>query len=160
MREVPALSLALLCLACACGVPAVRGGVSGSAPAGDATVAARQYVVEHRAQLEREIERGSGEALSELSIIADCLDLPELGRTLKRKHAEIFPVPPPSDPEVADRIIVLLRARSELVCRDLERGPTRPFSAGRHRVYTSAESGRAPRLGALSVGRRGEPFDR
>jgi hypothetical protein len=44
-------------------------------------------VVEHRAELEREIQRGSGSALYELSIIADCQDLPELGRTLRRRHA-------------------------------------------------------------------------
>jgi hypothetical protein len=156
MRAVPVLSLALLCLACACGV---RGAVPGAAPVGDATVAAQQYVVDHRVELERDIARGSGEALYELSIIADCLDLPELGRTLKRKRAEIFPVPPPVDPasvpqsvpqsappsappsdrEVADRIVALMKERSELGCRDLERGPTRPFSAGRHRVYSSAE---------------------
>jgi hypothetical protein len=133
-------------------------------PAGDATLAAHQYVVDHRAQLEQEIQTGSGEALYELSIIADCQDLPELGRTLKRKRSEIFPVPPlggpASDAEVADRIIVLLKERSELVCRDLEHGPTRPFAAGRHRVYTSTERGRPPRLGALSVVRRGEPFER
>ncbi|MEO8180871.1 MAG: hypothetical protein ABI895_18720 [Deltaproteobacteria bacterium] len=108
-------------------------------PAGDATVSVRQYVVEHRAELEREIQRGSGGALYDLSIIADCRDLPELGRTLRRKHAEIFPVPPPTDPEVADHIVVLLREHRELVCRDLERGPTRPFSAGRRRVFSSAD---------------------
>jgi len=128
------LSLGLLSLACGCGVHGAR-----ELPAGDATVAVRQYVVEHRAELEREIQRGSGSALYELSIIADCQDLPELGRMLRRRHAEIFPVPPPTDPEVADRIVVLLRERRELVCRDLERGPTRPFSAGRRRVYTSAD---------------------
>jgi hypothetical protein len=132
MREIAALSLGLLSLACGCGI---RGGV----PAGDATVEARQYVVEHRAELERDIARGSGEAIYELSIIADCRDLPELGRTLKRKHAEIFPVPPPNDQEVADRIVSLLRERNELVCRDLERGRVRPFSAGRRQVYTSID---------------------
>jgi len=158
MREVAALSLGLLSLVCAC---AVRG-----VPAGDATAAARQYVLEHRAELEREIARGSGQALYELSIIADCQDLPELGRTLKRKHAEIFPVPPPTDPEVADRVVVLLRERSELVCRDLESGRMRPFSAGRHRVYSlsgshaSAERAEPPRVAELSVLRRGEPSDR
>jgi len=109
-------------------------------PAGDATAATRQYVLEHRAELEREIARGSGEALHQLSIIADCQDLPELGRTLRKKQAEIFPVPPPSDPQVADHIVVLLREETTLVCRDLETGPERPFAAGRRQVFVPNSS--------------------
>jgi len=128
--------LGLLSLACACATRAM--------PAGDATVATRQYVIEHRVELEHEIERGSGEALYQLSIIADCQDLAELGRTLRRKHAGIFPVPPPSDPEVADHIVVLLRNETALRCRDLELGPARPFSAGRRRVFGSTSSAAPP----------------
>lgn len=124
------LLLGLCALAFGCAVRAV--------PAGDATVAARQYVIEHRAQLEREIEIGSGEGLYELSKIADCRDLPQLGRTLHKKQAEIFPVPPPSDPIVADRIVELLKERSELVCLDFELGPTRLFKAGRRHVWAGA----------------------
>ena len=77
---------------------------------------------------------------------------------------------PPSDSEVANRIVALLKERRELVCRDLERGPTRPFSAGRHRVYTLTENGSSengsrlngwpPWPGTLSAGRRDEPSDR
>jgi hypothetical protein len=116
-------------------------------PAGDATVATREYVVEHRAELEREIARGSGEALHQLSILADCQDLPELGRTLRKKQAEIFPVPPPSDSQVADHIVVLLREETTLVCRDLELGRQRPFAAGRRHVFgpTSSTAGSSPR---------------
>jgi hypothetical protein len=139
MSHVRPFGLGLLGLACACAAGAVR-----EAPAGDATAAARQYVIEHRPELEREIRIGSGEALYELSILADCQDLPELGRSLKRKQAEIFPVPPPSDPEVADRIVDVMRRESVLRCRDLETGPHRPFAAGRHRVFgTSSRNDRA-----------------
>lgn len=104
-------------------------------PAGDATPAATRYVIEHRAELEREIRIGSGEALHELAILADCQNLPELGRSLKRKQAEIFPVPPASDPEVAERILDLMRNEPAVRCRDLESGPHRPFAAGRRRVF-------------------------
>ena len=117
-------------MACACGGSAVQ-----DVPAGDATPAATRYVIEHRAELEREIHIGSGEALHELSILADCQDLPELGRSLRRKRAEIFPVPPPSDPEVAERIVAVMRSESTLRCRDLESGPNRPFAPGRRHVF-------------------------
>src|SRR5262245_30506304 len=94
-RSAKGRAVALFCscvLACAC---ATRG-----VPAGDATAASRAYVLEHRGELEREIQAGSGEHLYELSRIADCRNLPEFNRALHRRHAEIFPVPPPSDEQV------------------------------------------------------------
>ena len=136
--------LGLLSLACACATTRAM-------PAGDATEATRQYVVEHRAELEREIARGSGEALHQLSIIADCQDLPELGRRLRKKQAEIFPVPPPSDPQVADQIVVLLREETTLLCRDLELGPGRPFTAGRRRVFGPTSSATGSSVNGASV---------
>src|SRR5262245_35593882 len=124
-------SLGLYVLSCAC---ATRG-----MPAGDATAATRQYVIEHRPELQRDIQRGTGESLYDLSIVADCQDLWQLGRTLRKKQSEIFPVPQASDTDVADRIVTLLREDSQLVCRDLELGHQRPFSAGRHRVWSPAK---------------------
>jgi hypothetical protein len=124
--------LATVCgLACGC---AARG-----LPPGDATAATKQYVIEHRAALEREIQVGSGEALYELSKVADCRDLSALNRALRKKRAEIFTVPPPSDPDVADRIVVLLRENPELVCLELETGPNRPFASGRHHVLSGVQ---------------------
>jgi hypothetical protein len=122
--------LGLLGLACACG-----GGAVHEVPSGDATPAAKSYVIEHRQELEREIRMGSGEALYELSILADCQNLPELNRSLKRKQAEIFPVPPASDAEVAERIVSVMRSEPAARCRDLEAGPNRPFAAGRRHVF-------------------------
>ena len=128
-----ALCTMLLCiLAAACGARAVP-------PSGDGAVSARRYVVEHRAQLEAEIAIGSGSALRDLARVADCRDIPELGRTLHRKRAQIFPVPPASDGAVADQVLSILTEETELVCRDLELGPNRPFNAGRRHVFSSNE---------------------
>lgn len=117
---------ALLCgaiLACSCAAER-------SAPAGDATEAAREYIIEHRAALEREIQEGSGDHMYQLSRIANCRNLPEFNRALHRRHAEIFPVPVPSDEQVADEIVALMRTDRTLVCRDLELDRKRPFAAG------------------------------
>jgi hypothetical protein len=108
-------------------------------PSGDGTLSTRQYVIEHRAQLEAEIEIGSGSALRDLAKVADCRDIPELGRTLHRKRAQIFPVPPPSDSAVAEQVLTILTEETQLVCRDLELGPNRPFNAGRRHVFSSNE---------------------
>jgi hypothetical protein len=121
--------MALLCgcgLACGC---AARG-----VPSGDASEEARAYVIEHRAALEREIQSGSGEHLYELSQIANCRNLPEFNRALHRRQAEIFPVPPPSDEQVADRLVQTMREDRALVCRDLELDRQRPFAAGTRHV--------------------------
>ncbi len=103
-------------------------------PPGDATAASREYIIEHRAALEQEIQLGSGDHLYELSRIADCRNLPEFNRALRRSHAEIFPVPPPSDEQVADNLVGLMRRERAMVCRDLELDRKRPFAAGTRHV--------------------------
>src|SRR5688572_33212278 len=122
--------VALLCgyvLACGCAARGVP-------PPGDATAAAREYILQHRAALEQEIQAGSGEHLYELSRVADCRNLPEFNRALHRRHAEIFPVPAPSDEQVADSVLGLMRGERALVCRDLELDRQRPFAAGTRHV--------------------------
>lgn len=70
----------------------------------------------------------------ELSTIANCRNLPEFNRALHRRHAEIFPVPPPSNEQVADTMVVMMRTDRALVCRDLELDRKRPFAAGTRHV--------------------------
>ena len=125
-------AISLCILAGACGGRALP-------PSGDGAVSTRQYVIEHRAELEAEIAIGSGSALRDLANVAHCQDIPELGRTLHRKRAQIFPVPPPSDSAVAEQVLTILADETELVCRDLELGPNRPFNAGRRHVFSSNE---------------------
>jgi len=119
-----------------CGLAGACAGRAVPAP-GDGAASARSFIVEHRAQLEREIEIGSGAALRDLARVADCREIAELGRTLHRKRARIFPVPSPSDDTVAEQVLAILTDESQLVCLDLELGPNRPFSAGRHHVFTA-----------------------
>ena len=104
---------------------------------GDGAASAQQYVVEHRAQLEAEIEIGSGASLRDLARLVDCRDIAELGRALHRKRSRIFPVPSPSDDKVAEQVVAILTDDTQLVCPDLELGPNRPFNAGRRHVLTA-----------------------
>jgi hypothetical protein len=110
------------------------GGAIQTPPAGSGEPTAHDFVMQHRPELEKEIQIGSGPQLYELSRLIHCQDIAELGRVLHRKSAEIFPNPPASDAEVADRVVAIMTERRELRCRDLETGPTRPFAAGRHYV--------------------------
>ncbi|HKO91817.1 MAG TPA: DUF3015 family protein [Polyangiaceae bacterium] len=106
---------------------------------GDGSASARRYIVEHRAQLEQEIGIGSGAGLRDLARVADCREIAELGRTLHKKQAQIFPVPSPSDEQVADQVLAILTDEPKLVCRDLELGPNRPFNAGRRHVLSAKD---------------------
>lgn len=119
-------------LAVACG--------SRPAPAGYGAADARDYVREHRAELEEETNVGSGDAINQLSIVAGCQNLAEMNRTLRRQRAEIFGPPAATDDEVAERMVDLLAARPELRCLDLElsrqsmsSAGTRHIGPGRHR---------------------------
>lgn len=117
-----------------CGYVLASGCAARGVPPGDATASAREYIVQHREALEQEIQAGSGEHLYQLSIIANCRNLPQFNRTLHRRHAEIFPVPPPSNEQVADDVLAVMRSDRALVCRDLELDRKRPFAAGTRHV--------------------------
>jgi hypothetical protein len=125
------VSLLGLSLTLACG--------SRQTPAGYAGDTARAFVRDHRAALQGEIELGgSGPQMHELSILADCQDVPELGRALHRKREVLFSpagsAALPSDAEVAERVVTLLGESPELRCLGLELGRQREFSAGRRHV--------------------------
>jgi hypothetical protein len=108
-------------------------------PAGYAGDDARAFVRDHRESLQAEIARGSGPRLRDLSIIANCQDVPELGRVLHRRQVALFGAagsPPifPSDAEVGDRVVRLLADSPELRCLGLELGQQRDFAAGTRHI--------------------------
>lgn len=110
-------------------------------PAGYAGDDARDFVRTHRTTLEREIAIGSGPRLHDLAIVANCQDVPALGRLLHRHRAELFrPTTAPAlspadaDGEVAERVVRLLSESPELRCLGLELGPRRSFAAGTRHI--------------------------
>jgi len=60
-------------------------------PAGYAGDDARAFVVQHRVELQTEIAAGSGPRIYNLAIIANCQDVPALGRRLHRHQDDFFP---------------------------------------------------------------------
>lgn len=129
-------SLAALALG-ACGPRAM--------PAGYAGDDARDFVRTHRTTLQQEIAIGSGPRLHDLAIVANCQDVPELGRVLHRHQADMFgsagaPATPPDDAAVAERVVRLLSNSPELRCLGLELGPRRSFAAGRRHIGPTRSS--------------------
>jgi hypothetical protein len=88
---------------------------------------ARAFVREHRAELEAEINTGSGPRIYDLAILANCQDVPALGRRLHKQRDNFFApaggaageapaaapsaaaasnaAAPPSDEVVAERVV-------------------------------------------------------
>lgn len=111
-------------------------------PPGHAGDDARAFVAKHRAELQAEIATGSGPRIYDLAILANCQDVPALGRRLHQHQSDLF-LPagssPPgvnaeaanSDAEVADRVVRFMSDRRELRCLSLDISRTRDMSAGR-----------------------------
>jgi len=116
---------------------------SRSTPPGYAGDDARDFVREHRAELEKEIDTGSGPRLYDLAVLAGCQDVFKLNRRLHRNQEKIFgvsgeatasvapaavapaavapaAVAPVSDAEVGDRVVRFLTDARELRCLYLD----------------------------------------
>jgi hypothetical protein len=141
-------------------------------PAGYAGDDARVFVREHRAELEAEIDTGSGPRLYDLAVIAGCQDVPALGRRLHKQRENLFapvgpagevagaggppgsasapgpaapgPAVPPSDEDVAERVVRFMGENGattrgttdsgELRCIYLEVGRNSELAAGRREI--------------------------
>lgn len=112
-------------IASACGLVACS--ARSAPPARHAGEDSREFVREHRAQLEAEIAVGSGPRLYDLAVIAGCQDVPALNRRLHKQRDNLFApgaggsgeaagaasaaasapgaAIPPSDEEVAERVV-------------------------------------------------------
>lgn len=118
-------------------------------PVGYAGPDTEAFIVEHRAELEREIAVGSGSTIYDLSIVAGCQDIGELGRELRQRKDLIFGAeggaPAVDDHTVAQRIIDVMVNNPEIRCIDLEVSQGRVFTAGRRNVGGVTKPGTAPR---------------
>jgi hypothetical protein len=123
MRWTGSLVLALfgLCLELGCAG-------SRSTPPGYAGDDARDFVRTHRAELQKEIDTGSGPRLYDLAILAGCQDVFLLNRRLHRNQEKFFAVSgegaasaaPVSDAEVGERVVRFLTDAPELRCLYLD----------------------------------------
>jgi len=91
MRQLSSLFLAGTIAACTVSAFGLTGCGSRSAPpARHAGNDARAFVREHRAELEAEINAGSGPRLYDLAVLAGCQDFPALGRRLHKQRGNLF----------------------------------------------------------------------
>lgn len=109
----------------------------------------------HRTELQAEIAAGSGPRLYDLAILANCQDVPQLGRRLHRRRDQFFAQTPGeaaeghaanaaagegqgpgvvSDGEAAERIVRFMQSSRDLRCLNLDLSRQREFAAGRRYI--------------------------
>jgi hypothetical protein len=128
MRLVLSALFALVAVGC---------GASSPQPAGYAGDDARDFVKKHRAALEKEIDVGSGSTIYNLAILANCQDIPLMGRRLHKRQAEFFEPVGTNDEVVAERVVRFLETSPDLRCLDLELGNRRQMAAGTRHIGPS-----------------------
>jgi hypothetical protein len=114
-------------------------------PAGYAGDGVKDFVVQHRAELEAEIDTGSGPRLYDLAIVADCQDIAQLGRRLHKRREQVLGAASSSDAEVAERVVRFMSSNRDLRCLGLDLSRSREMAAGRRQIgprrSTVAQSG-------------------
>jgi hypothetical protein len=88
-----------------------------TAPGGSAS--AKVFIVANREALSKDIARGSGETITNLSTLAGCQNPATVGATLQKNFKTIFPDAAASDDKVGSAIIDTLKTDKSLSCGNL-----------------------------------------
>lgn len=94
-------------------------GTSNCTDAGGGAESAKAFIETNRETLAKEIARGQGETISNLSTLAGCADEAEVGRALQGDFKLIFPGAEASDKQVSEAVINSLSSHSDLACGKL-----------------------------------------
>ncbi len=77
---------------------------------------ARVFVQANRVALAKDISRGSGETIDNLTALAGCADSKAVGSVLQHSFKSIFPTASVSSDQVSDTILSTLKADRSLAC--------------------------------------------
>ena len=80
---------------------------------------ARAFVQTNRAALAKDIARGRGETISNLSVLAGCSDTKAVGVKLQRSFRTIFTSAKATDAQVSDSVLNVLSSDQALSCSNL-----------------------------------------
>lgn len=86
-------------------------------PGGSAS--AKAFVQTNRSAMAKDIARGQGETISNLSALAGCRDSVAVGSKLQREFKTIFPNASVTDAQVSDKVVSVLQSEQSLSCSNL-----------------------------------------
>ena len=88
-----------------------------TAPGGSAS--AKVFIAANREALSKDIARGSGETITNLSTLAGCGNAANVGATLQKNFKTIFPAATATDENVGTNIVNTLKSDKALACTNL-----------------------------------------
>lgn len=97
----------------------ITSGTSNCVDGGGGGPTAAAFIQTNRQALSKEISRGGGEAIVNLSTLSGCSDASAVGATLQRNFKAIFPDATVSDTQVSNAVLNVLRSDKTLACSRL-----------------------------------------
>jgi hypothetical protein len=83
------------------------------------SASAKAFVQTNRSAMAKDIARGKGETISNLSALAGCRDSVAVGSKLQREFKTIFPTAGVTDAQVSDKVVSVLKSEQSLSCSNL-----------------------------------------
>lgn len=83
------------------------------------SASAKAFVQTNRSAMAKDIARGKGETISNLSALAGCRDSVAVGSKLQREFKTIFPNASVTDAQVSDKVVSVLKSEQSLSCSNL-----------------------------------------
>ena len=94
-------------------------GTSNCGSTGGGTASTKAFIDANREALAKDISRGQGETIANLSTLAGCSDAAAVGAELQKNFSSIFPNASVPNDQVGDSVISTLKADAALSCHKL-----------------------------------------
>ena len=94
-------------------------GTSNCKDTAPSVVSAKAFIQANREAVAKDIARGQGETITNLTALAGCTSDKAVGSELQKDFKQIFPTEKVSDIQVSDSVVSMLQAHPELACHTL-----------------------------------------
>ena len=94
----------------------ITSGTSNCADSGGGSASAKAFIEANREALSKDIARGQGETITNLSALAGCADEAAVGETLQKNFSTIFPDASTADTTVSESVLQTLKGNQALSC--------------------------------------------
>lgn len=97
----------------------ITSGTSNCADTGGGVASAKSFIETNRQALAKDISRGNGETIQNLTTLSGCSDSHAVGASLQKNFKTIFPAADVSDTQVSGSVLDILKSDKTLSCSKL-----------------------------------------